>query len=93
MANNLVQLDNVSLSFSSGSNLVKALQNVTCAVSPGDRIAITGPSGSGKSFFTNHMVRSYYEQGTSIVIVDVVISAKARAPKRCAILVMTFDLA
>ena len=32
---------------------------------------ILGPSGSGKSFFTNHMVRSYYEQGTSIVIVDV----------------------
>ncbi len=24
---------------------------------------ILGPSGSGKSFFTNHMVRSYYEQG------------------------------
>ncbi|MDI6033371.1 TraG family conjugative transposon ATPase [Flavobacterium sp. LB2P84] len=32
---------------------------------------ILGPSGSGKSFFTNHMVRSYYEQGTHIVIVDV----------------------
>lgn len=49
MANNLVHLDNVSLSFSSGNNLVKAVQNVTCTVSPGDRIAITGPSGSGKS--------------------------------------------
>lgn len=24
---------------------------------------ILGPSGSGKSFFTNHMVRQYYEQG------------------------------
>lgn len=32
---------------------------------------ILGPSGSGKSFFTNHMVRSYYEQGTHIVLVDV----------------------
>ena len=32
---------------------------------------ILGPSGSGKSFFTNHMVRSYYEQGTHVVIVDV----------------------
>jgi len=28
-------------------------------------------SGSGKSFFTNHMVRSYYEQGTHVVLVDV----------------------
>nr|WP_317166173.1 TraG family conjugative transposon ATPase [Chitinophaga sp. Ak27] len=27
--------------------------------------------GSGKSFFTNHLVRSYYEQGCHIVLVDV----------------------
>lgn len=32
---------------------------------------ILGPSGSGKSFFTNHMERSYFEQGAHIVIVDV----------------------
>ncbi|UCS94344.1 TraG family conjugative transposon ATPase [Echinicola marina] len=32
---------------------------------------ILGPSGSGKSFFTNHMVRHYYEQGTHVVLVDV----------------------
>jgi conjugation system TraG family ATPase len=32
---------------------------------------ILGPSGSGKSFFTNHMVRSYYEQGSHVVLVDV----------------------
>lgn len=32
---------------------------------------ILGPSGSGKSFFTNHMERSYREQGAHILIVDV----------------------
>ncbi|MGN6298968.1 MAG: helicase HerA domain-containing protein [Ginsengibacter sp.] len=32
---------------------------------------ILGPSGSGKSFFTNHMVRSYYQQGTHVVLIDV----------------------
>tara|TARA_R110002012_G_scaffold126811_1_gene278897 strand:+ start:30231 stop:32624 length:2394 start_codon:yes stop_codon:yes gene_type:complete len=32
---------------------------------------ILGPSGSGKSFFTNHLIRSYYEQGTHVVLVDV----------------------
>ncbi|GGH59785.1 conjugation system TraG family ATPase [Filimonas zeae] len=32
---------------------------------------ILGPSGSGKSFFTNHMMRSYYESGAHCVIVDV----------------------
>ena len=31
---------------------------------------ILGPSGSGKSFFTNHLVRQYYEQGTHILLVD-----------------------
>ncbi len=32
---------------------------------------ILGPSGSGKSFYTNHMVRSYYEQGAHVVLVDI----------------------
>ncbi|WP_200978358.1 TraG family conjugative transposon ATPase [Echinicola sp. 20G] len=32
---------------------------------------ILGPSGSGKSFFTNHMVRSYHAQGAHIVLIDV----------------------
>jgi conjugation system TraG family ATPase len=31
---------------------------------------VLGPSGSGKSFFTNHMIRQYYEQGAHIVLVD-----------------------
>lgn len=32
---------------------------------------IISPSGSGKSFLNNHLIRSYYEQGTHIVLVDV----------------------
>jgi conjugation system TraG family ATPase len=32
---------------------------------------ILGPSGSGKSFFTNHMVHSYHQQGTHVLLVDV----------------------
>lgn len=31
---------------------------------------ILGPSGSGKSFFTNHMVRQYFEQGAHVLLVD-----------------------
>lgn len=31
---------------------------------------ILGPSGSGKSFFTNHLVRQYYEQGAHVLMVD-----------------------
>ncbi|QBR13534.1 TraG family conjugative transposon ATPase [Sphingobacterium sp. CZ-2] len=32
---------------------------------------ILGPSGSGKSFFTNHLVRSYHGSGAHVVLVDV----------------------
>ncbi|MDF2191365.1 TraG family conjugative transposon ATPase [Paraflavitalea sp. CAU 1676] len=32
---------------------------------------LVGPSGSGKSFLTQHILRSYYEQGSHILIVDV----------------------
>lgn len=32
---------------------------------------IVGPSGSGKSFFTNHMLRQYWEQGSHILVVDI----------------------
>ena len=31
---------------------------------------VLGPSGSGKSFFMNHVVRQYYEQGTHVVLID-----------------------
>ena len=31
---------------------------------------ILGPSGRGKSFFTNHLLRQYWEQNTHIVLVD-----------------------
>ncbi|MDR1225760.1 MAG: TraG family conjugative transposon ATPase [Prevotellaceae bacterium] len=32
---------------------------------------ILGPSGSGKSFFTNHLVRQYYDQGAHVLLVDI----------------------
>lgn len=31
---------------------------------------VLGPSGSGKSFIMNHLVRQYYEQGSHILLVD-----------------------
>ena len=33
---------------------------------PTEISSILGPSGSGKSFFTNHLVRQYYEQGAHV---------------------------
>lgn len=31
---------------------------------------VLGPSGSGKSFFMNHLVRQYWEQGAHVLLVD-----------------------
>lgn len=79
----LFNMDSASYSFSiAGTRLGDRLSgkplNVDLSDQPMARGIITnrnkfilGPSGSGKSFFTNHMLRSYYEQGSHIVLVDV----------------------
>lgn len=36
-----------------------------------DNKFILGPSGSGKSFFTNHLIRSYFDAGAHLVLIDV----------------------
>lgn len=45
----LVRVDRASLHFGSAGDTVRAVNDVSCVVRAGDRIAITGPSGSGKS--------------------------------------------
>ena len=49
MADTLVKLQDVSLNFGRGQNLVHAVQNISGSIATGQHIAITGPSGSGKS--------------------------------------------
>lgn len=49
MADTFVTLQDVSLNFGTGSNAVHAVQNISCTITEGQHIAITGPSGSGKS--------------------------------------------
>jgi len=44
-----VSMDNVGRTYVRGKDPLEALTSVTCAVRPGDRIAVVGPSGSGKS--------------------------------------------
>jgi ABC-type lipoprotein export system ATPase subunit len=45
----LVVAEAISRTFGTGSAATVALREATCAIYPGDRIALTGPSGTGKS--------------------------------------------
>jgi putative ABC transport system ATP-binding protein len=45
----LIQLDEVTKTYDSGENEVKALRGVDVAINRGEFVAIIGPSGSGKS--------------------------------------------
>lgn len=45
----LVQLDRVALTYGSGATAVVAVHGASCQVMSGARMAVTGPSGSGKS--------------------------------------------
>ena len=49
MSDALVKLHDVSLNFGKDANLVNAVQNISCTIAAGQHIAVTGPSGSGKS--------------------------------------------
>ena len=60
-----VRFENVSFAYSSG---VQALQDVTFHAAPGRRIALIGPTGSGKSTVTSLIPRFYDAQGGSVFV-------------------------
>lgn len=49
MSRIFVSMNNAGRTYIQGKIPVKVLASVTCAVVPGDRVAVVGPSGSGKS--------------------------------------------
>lgn len=50
---NILKVDNIKKYYGKNNNLVKAVDDVSFSVEKGDRIAIIGKSGSGKSSILN----------------------------------------
>lgn len=60
-----VEYDNVTFAYEEGKNI---LENVSFKASPGQSIALVGPTGAGKSTVVNILCRFYDIQGGSIKI-------------------------
>ncbi len=60
-----VSLDNVSFSYSSDRRLI---ENLSLSVKPGQRIAIVGPTGCGKTTIINLLMRFYDVNGGAIYV-------------------------
>ena len=50
---------------------LEVLKGIHTTIRKGEVVVVIGPSGSGKSFFMNHLVRQYWEQNTHIILIDI----------------------
>ncbi|HEY1038413.1 MAG TPA: ABC transporter ATP-binding protein [Bacteroidia bacterium] len=63
-----IELKNVSFTYD--DTKVQALKNVSFAIDPGETVAITGPTGSGKSSIAGLLARMYDINSGSISVAD-----------------------
>ena len=81
-ADGLVSLDNVSFSYVPEKELIK---NLNLSVKPGQRIAIVGPTGCGKTTLINLLMRFYDVNSGSIRVNDIDIREMTRRSLRSSI--------
>ena len=63
--NGRVNMDNVAFSYTAGRKLI---ENLNLTVEPGQRVAIVGPTGCGKTTLINLLMRFYDVDGGSISV-------------------------
>ena len=64
-----MRFDNVSFSYSDDEDATKVLDDVNFEIKPGQRIALVGPSGGGKSTITSLILR-FYKQQVGMITLD-----------------------
>ena len=84
----MIQLENVSRSFTVGDQQVAALRGIDLNIAAGDYVSIMGPSGSGKSTLLNLIglldrpsSGTYLLDGGNVTTLDDVQQAKVRSEK------------
>jgi putative ABC transport system ATP-binding protein len=84
----MIQLENVSRSFTVGDQQVAALRGIDLNIAAGDYVSIMGPSGSGKSTLLNLIglldrpsSGTYLLDGGDVTALDDVQQAKVRSEK------------
>ncbi len=84
----MIQLDQVSRSFTVGDQQVAALRDIDLSIAAGDYVSIMGPSGSGKSTLLNLIglldrpsSGTYKLDGGNVTALDDVQQAKVRSEK------------
>jgi ATP-binding cassette, subfamily B, bacterial MsbA len=66
ISNGNVEFRNISFSY---NNDIQALKNINIQIRSGEKIALVGPSGGGKSTFINMLPR-FYEPQTGQILID-----------------------
>ncbi len=67
--NGQVSFEDVSFAYSQAGQDVRALYHISFSAEPGERVALVGPSGAGKTTLV-HLLSRFYEPQEGVILID-----------------------